>query len=319
MEKTDARKIPPSAQYELRKQVVRLKQVGRSGREISEITGLSQVHVSRIWRSFLKGGTSAIKIKTRGRRLLTKRVLNPEQEKTLRNFMIDKTPDQLKFPFALWTRRAVQVVAERLFKVKLTLRTISNYMARWGFTPQKPMKLAYEQKPEAVKAWLTQGYPEIARRARAENAEINWSDETGVEADEYTAKGYAPKGRTPVLRLSGNSKRTRINMISAITNQGKVSFMLYKDNMSDSLFIKFMARLVKESGKKIFLIVDNLRTHHSRAVTKWLALPKIKDRIELFFLPSYSPELNPDEYLNSDLKGQIRSGLVLRTQAEVKR
>jgi len=108
-------------------------------------------------------------------------------------------------------------------------------------------------------------------------------------------------------------------MISAITNQGKVSFMLYKDNMSDSLFIKFMARLVKESGKKIFLIVDNLRTHHSRAVTKWLALPKIKDRIELFFLPSYSPELNPDEYLNSDLKGQIRSGLVLRTQAEVKR
>jgi transposase len=319
MEKTDTRKLPSSVQYELRKQVVRLKQAGRSGREISEITGLSQEHISRVWRSFQKDGESAIKIKTRGRRLGAERVLNPEQEKTLRNMMIDKTPDQLKFPFALWTRRAVQVVAEKHFKVLLTLRTVSNYMKRWGFTPQKPMKLAYEQKPEAVKAWLNQSYPEIVRRAKEENAEINWGDETGVEANDYTDKGYAPKGRTPVLRLTGSSKRTRINMISAITNQGQVRFMMYKEKMSPSLFIKFMARLVKQSTKKVFLIVDNLRTHHSRKAAKWLAIPETKTRIELFFLPPYSPELNPDERLNSDLKGQIRSGLVARTQDDVKR
>ena len=197
--------------------------------------------------------------------------------------MIDKTPDQLKFPFALWTRRAVQIVSGRLFEVKLTLRTISNYMKRWGFTPQKPMKLAYEQKPEAVKAWLTQNYPEIARRAQAENAEINWGDEPGVVADDYTAKGYAPKGQTPVLRLTGSPKRTRISMVSAITNQGKVRFMMYKGKMTPQVLIKFMARLVKDNQRKIFLIVDNLRTHHSRAVAEWLAVPEIKTKIELFF------------------------------------
>ena len=319
MEKTDTRRLPPSVQFELRKQVVRLKEAGRSGLEISEITGLSPEHVSRIWTSFLKGGMNAIKIKARGRRIGAKRVLTAEQEKTLRNLMIDKTPDQLKFPFALWTRGAVQLVAKRLFEVKLTLRTISNYMKRWGFTPQKPMKLAYEQKPEAVKTWLNQSYPEISKRAKEENAEINWSDETGVKADNYTAKGYAPKGQTPVVRLPGSPKSTRINLLSAITNQGKVRFMMYKDKMSPELFIKFMARLVKDSRRKLFLIVDNLRTHHSRAVAEWLALPEIKTRIELFFLPPYSPELNPDERLNSDLKGQMRSGLIPITKSEVKR
>jgi len=319
MEKTDTRRLSPDVQYELRKQVVRLKQAGRSGQEVSEITGLSQEHVSRVWNIFLKGGANAIKIKVRGRRLGAKRVLSSEQEKTLRNLMIDKTPDQLKFPFALWTRGAVQVVAAKLFEVKLTLRTISNYMKRWGFTPQKPMKLAYEQKPEEVKAWLTQSYPEIARRAKEEDAEINWADETGVVADDYTAKGYAPKGQTPVIRLPGSPKKTRVNLISAITNQGKVRFMMYKSKMSPELFIKFLARLLKDSERKIFLIVDNLRTHHSRVVARWLALPEIKARIELFFLPSYSPELNPDERLNSDLKGQMRSGLAPLTQSEVKR
>lgn len=318
MEKTDNRTLSPSAQYELRKQVVRLKESGRSGLEIAEITGLTPENVSRIWRSYCKGGLEAIKIKTRGRRVGAERVLNPEQEKALRNLMIDKTPDQLKFPFALWTRRAVQVVAEKQFKVKLALRTISNYMKRWGFTPQKPMKLAYEQKPEEVKKWLDESYPEIVKRAKDEDAEINWADETGVAADDYTARGFAPKGQTPVLRLSGSPKGTRINMISAITNQGKVRFMLYKETMSPALFIKFLKRLIAETSRKVFLIVDNLKTHHSRIVTDWLSRPEVKKQIELFFLPPYSPELNPDERLNSDLKGQIRSGLVARSESDVK-
>ncbi len=206
MAKTDTRTLSPSAQYELRKQVVRLKESGRSGLEVAEITGLTPEHVSRIWRSYCKGGLSAIRVKTRGRRPGMARVLKPEQEKALRSLMIDKTPDQLKFPFALWTRRAVQVVAEKQFKIKLTLRTISNYMKRWGFTPQKPLRLAYEQKPEEVKKWLDESYPAIAERAKAEDAEINWADETGVQADDYTARGYAPKGQAPVVRLTGSSK-----------------------------------------------------------------------------------------------------------------
>ena len=288
MEKIDTRRLPPSVQYELRKQVVGLKQAGRSWHEVSEITGLSPEHISRVWKIFQNGGAEAIKIKARGRRLGAKRVLSLEQEKALRKLMIDRVLDQFRCPFALWSRCAVQVVAERLFGVKLALRTISNYMNRWGFTSQKPMKLAYEQKPEAVKAWLTQSYPEIVKRAKEEKAEINWGDETGVSADEYTAKGYAPKERTPKLRLTGRPKKTRISLLSAMSNQGKVRFMMYKDKMVPQIFIKFMTGLVKDNQRKIFLIVDNRKIYHSRAVSKWLALPEIKAQIELFSAPVFA-------------------------------
>jgi len=231
--------------------------------------------------------------------------------------MVDKTPEQLRFKFALWTRQAVKEVSLRDFGVDLPLRTISHYMKRWGFTVQKPTVRAYEQNPKAVSQWLTETYPSIKRRAKEEGAEIHWGDETGVEASDYARSGFAPKGQTPVLIVIGNPKKTRMNMISSITNQGQVRFMLYDGKMNSKNFIKFLSRLIRDSQKKIFLIVDNLRVHHGKIVKAWLAEDKNRERIELFHLPSYSPELNPDERLNSDLKGQIRSGPVAFTKSEV--
>jgi len=232
--------------------------------------------------------------------------------------MVDKTPEQLRFKFALWTRQAVKEVVYREFGLDLPLRTISHYLKRWGFTVQKPTVRAYEQNPKAVSEWLTAAYPSIKRRAREEGGEIHWGDETGVEASDYARSGFAPKGQTPVLVAAGNSKKTRVNMISSITNQGQVRFMLYEDKMTSEVFLKFLSRLVKDADKKVFLIVDNLRVHHSRNVREWLLKEENRSRLEMFFLPSYSPELNPDERLNSDLKGQIRSGPLAYTRDQVK-
>jgi transposase len=244
--------------------------------------------------------------------------LTLEQERRIQQLMVDKTPEQLRLKFALWTRRAVKEVAFREFGVALPLRTISHYLKRWGFTVQRPVVRAYERNPVEVKRWLAEVYPSIVARSKEERAEIHWGDETGVAASDYARSGYAPKGRPPVLISVGNSKQTRVNMISSITNQGQVRFMLYEDKMRSEVFIKFMCRLVKDSPKKIFLIVDNLKVHHSLAVRGWLAEEKNKERIEVFHLPSYSPELNPDERLNSDLKGQIRSGPLAYTRDQVK-
>jgi transposase len=232
--------------------------------------------------------------------------------------MVDKTPEQLRFKFALWTRRAVKEVAWRDFRVDLPLRTISHYLKRWGFTAQKPTVRAYQRNPKQVKKWLDEIYPSIAQRAQREGGVIHWGDETGVEASDYARHGFAPKGLTPVLSVTGNSKKTRINMISSITNQGLVRFMLYEDKMNSTLFIRFMSRLTRDSDKKVFLIVYNLRAHHGHAVKKWLSMEDREKQIELFHLPSYSPELNPDERLNSDLKGQFRSGPVAYTKDQVK-
>ena len=150
-------------------------------------------------------------------------------------------------------------------------------------------------------------------QAKEEKAEIHWGDETGINSEGYNVKGFAPKGKTPIIRLT--TKRNKINMISAITNRGKVRFMLYSESMTCKVLIKFMSRLIKDSPRKVFLILDNLRVHHSKVVQKWLT--ENKEKIRVFFLPPYSPEINPDEYLNGDLKQRIRSGVPAKTEKDL--
>jgi transposase len=186
-------------------------------------------------------------------------------------------------------------------------------LKRWRFTPQKPAKRAYEQKPKEVQKWLDEEYPEIEHRAKKEKAEIYWGDETGVQSDANRLRGYSPVGQTPVVRFT--AKRNSVNMISAITNEGKVRFMMYRETMTSTLLIKYMSRLVKDAGRKVFLILDNLRVHHSKQVKKWLV--DHKEELEVFYLPSYSPERNPDEYLNGNLKTKVHSGQLARSQKSI--
>jgi len=310
MNNLDARTLNQQTQYELRKQVVRLREKGLDNKTISEIVGLCKSHVSTICKKYERGGLDAIKPGLRGRRHGAQRELTAEQEIGIQKLLVDKTPDQLKLSFALWTRDAVRLAIKQLYGRDLPLRTISDYLKRWGFTPQKPTKRAYEQNPKLVAQWHETIYPEIQARAKKEKAEIHWGDETGIQNDAYNAKGFAPKGKTPVVRI--NATKSRVNMISSITNRGKVRFMLYKENMSSQVLIRFMSRLIKDADRKVFLILDNLRVHHSKVVKAWLE--ENKEKIAVFYLPSYSPELNPDEYLNGDLKHCIRSGLPARTE-----
>ena len=310
MNKVDARTLNQQTQYELRKQVVRLREKGLDNKTISEIVGLSQCHISTICKKYERGGLDAIKPGLRGRRHGAQRELTAEQEVGIQKLLVDKTPDQLKLSFALWTRDAVRLAIKQIYGRDLPLRTISDYLKRWGFTPQKPTKRAYEQNPKLVAQWHETVYPEIQARAKQEKAEIHWGDETGIQNDAYNAKGFAPKGKTPVVRI--NATKSRVNMISSITNRGKVRFMLYQENMTSQILIKFMSRLVKGADRKVFLILDNLRVHHSKAVKAWLE--EHEEEIAVFYLPSYSPELNPDEYLNGDLKQCIRSGLPARSE-----
>jgi transposase len=232
------------------------------------------------------------------------RNLTAEQEAEIKRLLIDKVPNQLKLSFALWTRDAVRQLIEQKYEISMPIRTVGEYLKRWGFTPQKPAKWAKEQSTPAVANWLLKEYPAIAKRAKQEKAEIYWGDETGIQTGANVEKGYSPKGKTPVIRQT--ARKHRVNMMSAVTNHGQVRFMFYKDSMNSKRLIIFMKRLIKDAGRKVFLILDNLKVHHSAAVTGWLE--KHKEEIELFYLPSYSPELNPDEYLNNSLKGRVHSG-----------
>lgn len=221
----------------------------------------------------------------------------------------------MQLPFALWSSTAIRALIQDQWGIKLSQRLISRYMKRWGYTPQKAAKRAYERLDTATQEWLTQTYPEIKKRAICHQAEIFWGDETGVSNQCQHVRGYAPKGQTPTIKIQ--SKRLRTNLISAVNNQGKLRFMMYRETMTSQVLIRFMKRLIKDSSHKVFLILDNLRVHHAKLVKAWL--DENSDYIEVFYLPSYSPEMNPDEYLNCDLKQGIRASSPARTQIQLEK
>ena len=170
--------------------------------------------------------------------------------------------------------------------VRLSVRNMGKYLKRWGFTPQRPLKKAYEQNPEAVAKWVKEAYPKIAAQAKQEGAEIQWGDETGLRSDDVRGRGYAPKGKTPVVLANAN--RAKLSVISTVTNKGQMRWKVFSGALHAKILIGFMKRLVHGLKKRVFLVLDNLRVHHSKAVRKWLQ--ENEDKILVFYLPSYSPE-----------------------------
>jgi len=313
METIDMRKLTREARYERRVQVIRLRKAGRTYDEIATLTGLSRTGVFDICKRHAASGSSALHDAAGGRKLGEQRLLSPAQEALVQKLIADKTPDQLKMPYALWSRAAVAELIEQRFGLKLKVRTMGMYLQRWGFTPQKPMRKAYEQSPAAVKKWLDEDYPALAQRARAEGAEIHWGDESGLRSDDVRGRSYAPRGETPVVRVP--NKRHGLSIISTVTNKGQMRWRIFDGALNSTILIDFFKRLIKGQKKKVFLILDNLRVHHSKPVKHWLA--QHAEYIEVFYLPSYSPELNPDEMANADLKQAVTKLAPARTKLQL--
>ncbi len=313
MEATDMRLLSRDARHERRVQVIRLRKAGHTYDEIAQQTGLSRTGVFDICKRHEASGVKALRDAPNGRKTGDGRLLTGKQEELIRKLIADKTPDQLKMVYALWTRQAVAELVFDRFGIKLALRTMGLYLARWGFTPQKPMKKAYEQSPAAVKKWLEEDYPAIAARSKAEGAQIHWGDESGLRSDDVRGRGYAPKGQTPVIRV--NNKRHGLSVISTVTNKGQMRWKIFDGALNAQILIDFLKRLIKGASKKVFLILDNLRVHHAKPVKAWLA--QNADAIEVFYLPSYSPELNPDEMANADIKQAVTKLAPARTKLQL--
>ena len=315
MEKEDARNQTLAQLYERRKQVVRLHKKQLGIMEIVSMSGLSYPTVRACIDRFEAGGWSAIRPGLRGRTPGDGRSLTHVQEAAIQRLIIDNRPEQLKMDFFLWSRTAVGLLIEQEFGIKLHVRSVGKYLKRWGFTPQKPIKRAYEQNPQAVQAWLEGEYPAIDERARAEGAEIHWGDETALVNTDVRGRSFAPTGKTPVAKTVGGT-RHKLSMIATVTNQGKTRWMIIDDAFDADKLIEFLAALIKDAAKKVFLILDNLRVHHSKVVKAWVA--ERADQIELFYLPSYSPQLNPEERLNADLKQEMGKRVPVRTKAKLR-
>lgn len=311
MEKRDARKLAPKAQEEIRRQAIRLHEAGLTRLKIAERLEVHRNTVGEWIAHYKSEGITSLQAQKRGPKPGRLMQLSESEQKRVRKAITDHCPDQLKLPFALWTREAVRDLIERYTEQRLDLRQVGRYLKRWGFTPQRPAKQAYQRNERAVKQWLETDYPAIKASAKAQGACIQWLDESGIKSHDHRGRGYAPKGKTPVRLHNPNGEK--INQVSAITNQGKLRFMCYEGSFNYRVYHRFLKRLILDSeGQKVIVIADNLRVHHSKVIKRWAR--RYRHLIELHYLPPYCPDLNPDEYLNGDLKNELAKRPERRTK-----
>jgi transposase len=315
MKHVDMRKLPSAAQEERRRQVIGLRQAGQTYDAIAAQVGLSPTGVFDIVKRYAERGAAGLQTGPRGPEPGHGRFLGAEDELEVQALIQRHTPDELGLPFALWSRAAVRELIWQRFGVRLAVRTMGTYLARWGFTAQKPLRRAYEQDPTAVRRWLRQDYPAIATRAKAEGGIVFWGDETGLRSDDVRGRGYAPPGRTPEVRV--NHRWANLGLISAVTNRGELRWMVLDGAIKAPDLLRFLARLVRDADQKVFLILDRLPVHRSAKVRDWLVGREAE--IEVFYLPGYSPELNPDEGINGDLKQAVTRQEPARSKAQLKR
>jgi len=294
MKTMDARNLNHQMLTELRKRGVASVQNGESPEVVAKALGINRVTIYSWLARYRDGGWGALDAKKRGGR---RPKLDAKTLKWIYKTVTERNPLQLKFTFALWTAKMVgQLIAER-FKVKLSKASVCRLLGQLGLTPQRPVWRAYQQNAEDVRRWLEEEYPRIQKLARQEKAMIFFGDEAGVRSDYHAGTTWGQKGKTPVVSSTG--ARFGLNMISAVSAQGEFRFMVLRGRVGASVFITFIKRLL-HGMPRVYLIVDGHPAHKAKAVKRFVET--LRDRFRLFFLPPYSPELNPDEGVWNDLK-----------------
>jgi transposase len=293
--KTDGRALDHTTLTELRKRGVAAVQAGESPDSVAAALGVNLRTVYRWLAQYRQGGWGKLDAHKRGGRPPK---LDGRAVRWIYKTVVDKTPLQLNFPFALWTAAMLQVLILDRYGVRLSRSSVSRLLHQLGLSAQRPLWRAYQQNPEAVQRWMTKDFPAIRRRAKREGAQIFFADEAGVRSDYHSGTTWGKRGQTPIVSSTG--ARFGINLISAVSAQGELRFMITKGRVTAGVFIDFLKRLLVNATGPIFVIADGHSTHRAKLVERFVAAQQ--GRLALFILPPYSPELNPDEFVWNDLK-----------------
>ena len=295
MKKLDGRRLDHKTREQIRMRAVQQIEAGESPEDIARALGFHRSCIYEWIAKYREGGLEALKTKPISGR---PRKLDGKHLSKLYRIITTKDPLQLRFAFALWTRSMIRELIREEFGVRLSDVSVGRLLKKLGLSPQRPLRRAYQQDPEAVSEWREATYPKIQRLAKREGATIYFADEAQVRSDYHSGTTWAPKGQTPVVSSTG--ARFSVNLISAISAQGALRFMFAPGRMTAAMFIEFLKRLLKDNDRPIFVIVDGHSVHRAVKVKRFVASKK--GRIQLFFLPPYSPELNPDELVWNHLK-----------------
>ena len=295
MDNADGRKLNRDTLEELRIRAIQRVEAGESPEVVIKALGFHRGQIYKWLALYREGGYEALKSKkAKG----AEPKLSGGQLQELYEIVTTKNPVQLKFEFALWTRAMVRELIRDKFSVKLTDVSVGRLLRKLGLSPQKPLRRAYQRDEEKVTAWKDQAFPEIRRQAKQVGADIYFGDEASVRSDYHSGTTWAPVGQTPVVEKTG--ARFGVNMVSAISNRGALRFMALEGKMNSNRFIEFLRRLLYKAPRPIFLILDGHPVHKAKRVKEFVE--STAGRLQLFILPPYSPNLNPDEWVWAWLK-----------------
>lgn len=311
MGKSDGRKLDHKTLEEIRIRAVERVQAGESPETVIQALGFTRACIYNWLARYRAGGWDGLKARVLHGR---PKKISGRQMEWLYQTIVGSSPLQHRFEFALWTRAIVQTLLRQEWSVKLSLPSIGRLLKQLGLSCQRPLFRATEQNPELVYRWQQEQYPEIRRLAQEEGALILFGDEAGVRSDYHSGTTWGKKGATPVVLRS--AERSRVNMLSAISNRGDLRFMLVEGRINGQVFIEFLQRLLHGAERPIFLIVDGARIHRSKEVRTFVE--STEGRLRLFYLPPYAPELNPDEQVWNYVKNHGVGRQGLRRSAELK-
>jgi len=294
--KIDGRTMDHKALEQIRILAVkRVVEDGESPSEVMKSFGLCRTTLYPWLRDFQDKGLEALAERiAQGPEPL----LSEKQRQQVRKWILGKDPRQYGFDFALWTRRIVQALIKERMGIECGLTAVGRLLASLNITPQKPLRRAYERDPEAVALWEKETYPALKKRAKRLGARIFFSDEAGFQSDPVLGRTYGLKGQTPIVTTSG--QRQSLNVISAVNARGEFWAVTYTGKLNAESFMVFLQNFVESQPGKIFLVVDGHPAHKANAVKHYIK--SLKGRLELYFLPPYAPDLNPDEFVWSYMK-----------------
>ncbi|MFV0371149.1 MAG: IS630 family transposase [Azonexus sp.] len=308
---SDGRAIDHHSLQVMRQQAIKAVREGQTAQSVAAAFGVNVRSVFRWLANFASGGQNALLAKPIPGRPAK---VSAEEMRWLAQAVRDNTPLQYKFEFGLWTLSLIRVLIKRQFGKELSIATVSRLMKVLGFSAQKPLYQAWQQDAALVRQWEAETYPAIRAEARAAGAAIYFADESGIRSDYHTGTTWAPRGQTPVVEVTG--RRFSLNMISAVSPQGAFRFMLHEGSVTATVFREFLKRLMIGADKPVFVIVDGHPIHKAKLVRTYVE--SLNGQLKLFYLPPYSPHLNPDEQVWAHVKRQVSKRLV-QDKDEMKR
>lgn len=280
---------------EIRTRAVQRVQEGESPEDVIKALGFARACIYNWLARYRAGGWHGLRS---GKGTGRPKKLSGSQISWIYNTIRDKNPLQMKFPFALWTRAMVVEVIKKKFGIRLSEWSVGRLLRQLGFSCQKPLYRAYQQNPQAVREWKETVFPQIKRRAKQRGATIYFQDESGIRSDFHAGKTWAVRGQTPVVRTTG--ARFGLNLMGAISTRGQFRFMVVEGTIRAEQVCEFLRRLMHNADHPIFLIWDGHPTHRARKVKK--CIQSFDGKLEIYTLPSYSPELNPTEQVWNHVK-----------------